>query len=493
MARVLWLALWPTLLLGGCAAVGPDYETPEAPAFVPETLRGGDGTSAGAAGARMGDSEAGAGGSGTAEDALAEPAHDWWRTLEDATLTGLVERALAENRDLRAAEANVTAARALARLEQSNRRPQGELNAAYERRRLAGAAFGLDDVTFPDTDLYNVGGALSWELDFFGRVRRGVEAAVADAGNAEALRRDAQVLVAAETVRAYTDYRGAQLQLAVAQRNLAVQRESLDLTVARYEEGLGTQLDVARARAQAQTTEASIPPLEAAAEAAANRLATLTVQPVGDVLAALGGMRGMLPTPPQAIAIGDPASLIERRADVRAAERTLHAATARIGLAKADYFPRISLTGSIAATTEQFSGLTEETALGYGIGPRLVWSGFDLPRVRAQVEAAGARAEAAYASWEQTILLALEETQSALAAWGRERVRYAALLDAVASTREASALARVRYDGGADDFLDVLDAEGRQLTAEAALAESAVAVTRRWADVYRALGAGWSL
>ncbi|MEM9705380.1 MAG: efflux transporter outer membrane subunit [Pseudomonadota bacterium] len=456
-----------SLTIAACATVGPDYAAPANDGFAPSALQTDDAIVAQAD----------------------EPAHTWWLALNDETLNRLVETAFDENRDLRQAAANVEAARAAFRLENVNLRPQGELGADYQRRRLAGAAFGLEDTTFPDTDFFDVGASAEWELDFFGRVRRGTEAAFAELGGAEAVRRDAQVLVAAETVRAYTDYRGAALQLDVAQENLRVQTDTLRLTKTRLEEGLGSALDVARAEAQAHTTEASIPPLESASIASANRLATLTGQPVADVQAILAE-NADFPAPPNALAIGDVSSLIDRRADIRAAERTLAAATARIGIAKAEYFPRITLVGAVSASAQTLSGLGDQGAFGYGVGPSLSWAGFDLPRVKAQVKAAGVRAEAAYADYEQTVLTALEETQTALAVYGREKVRFDALEQAPAQARRAADLARTRYDGGVADFLAVLDAEARQLSAEAALAESRTAVTRSFADVHHALGAG---
>ncbi|MEO1656702.1 MAG: efflux transporter outer membrane subunit [Pseudomonadota bacterium] len=458
------------LTIAACATVGPDYVTPDTDDLTTSMIQ----TDA------------------AATTVAVEPAQVWWTALGDDTLNALVDQAFSENRDLRQAVANLEAARAALGLERTNLRPQGQAGASYERRRLAGAAFGLDDASFDDSNFYSIGGAASWELDFFGRVRRGVEAAYAETGAAEALRRDAQALVAAETVRAYTDYRGAEVQLDVARQNLEVQNSTLELTQTRLEEGLGQRLDVARAEAQVKTTEASIPPLEAAKVAAATRLATLTGSTLPGIEDRLAQGTQTLPVPPASLAIGDVETLIDRRADIRLAERQLAAATARIGLAKADYFPRIALTGSIDTSAQSLAGVGNEGSFGYGVGPSLTWVGFDVPRVRAQVKAAGARAESSYAAYEQTVLVALEETQTALTAYGREKVRFDALATAAERAREAAELARIRYDGGVDDFIDVLDAESRQLSAEAALAVSRTAVTRNYADVYRALGAGWT-
>ena len=210
------------------------------------------------------------------------------------------------------------------------------------------------------------------------------------------------------------------------------------------------------------------------------------------MLSALAKGEQALPTPPDALPIGDIEALLQRRADIRAAERTLAAATARIGIAKAEFFPRVTLAGGVSLAAQDLAGVGGDGSIGYGVGPTITWSGFDVPRVRAQVKAAGANAEAALAAYEQTALVALEETQTSLAAYGRERVRYDALASAAAKAREAAALARQRYDVGADDFLTVLDAEGRLLAADAALAASQTTVTANFVRVYQALGAGWS-
>ena len=416
-----------------------------------------------------------------------EPAAQWWRALDDETLNNLVDKAFAENRDLRRAVANVKSARGVLSGERQNLRPAVTGNADYDY----GRPVNPGGPVLADADSFAVGAGASWELDLFGRVRRGVEAARADAQGAAFVKRDVEALVAAETARAYVEYRGAEARLAVARANLDVQRKSLQLTSVRLDEGLGTRLDVARASAQVKSTEAAIAPLEAFKVAAANRLATLTGTPFADVEASLGAA-GKAPTAPKEVAIGDVASLIVRRSDVRAAERSLAAATARIGVAKADYFPRITLLGAVSASAQSLSGVGGNGSLGYGVGPTISWAGFDIPRVRAAVTTAGARAEAALAVYEQSVLVAVEEAQTALADYGRERVRNEALDVAAKESREAADLARERFNEGADDFLDVLDAESRQIAAEAAFAESEVALATKYITVYRALGAGWA-
>ncbi len=456
--------------LAACSTVGPDYRAPDLGALAPETLNIDAPVSA------------------VAE----EPASQWWQSMNDGVLNDLIARAFAENRDLRRALANVDAARAVFNLEKVRQRPQAQVSASAERRQITGATFGQDGTLLGDSDLYGVGLNATWELDFFGRVRRLTEAALADVGQAEALHRDAQALVAAETAVAYVDYRGAQKRLAVAQRNLQLQTDTLTITRARLEEGLGTPLDVSRAEAQVSITAAGIPGLEADATAAVNRLATLTGSTSGEIRDELARGGGELPSPPDQIAVGDVNSLIVRRADVRATERSLAAATARIGVAKADYYPRISFDGGLTLSSQTGSGLGDSDAMGYAVGPRLSWAGFDIPQVRARVNRAGADAEAALASYEQQVLIAVEDVQTALARYGREQQRFLALSRASAQASDAAALARERYDGGVDDFIDVLDAERQLLTAEAAQAESQVAVSRGYARVYLALGAGWT-
>lgn len=470
-------AMHPTLLLvtlfaaSGCVTVGPDYETPDNAALTAQPI----------------------GSDSALQTDATEPAHDWWLSLNDTVLNGLVTQALEANRDLRVAAANVDEARALLRLQRTNRRPQGEITADASRRQIAGAGLGLDDSSLGDSDYRSIELAASWELDFFGRVRRATEAALADAERAEALRREAEVLVIAETVRAYADYRGARILLAVAEQNLAAQNDTVIITQARLNEGLGSQLDVARAISQAKSTEATLPPLNADRVAATARLATLTGSSSSAVEGTLAAFDddSLFPSPPVTLAIGDAAALIERRPDVTAAERALAAATARIGLNKADYFPTISLVGDVGLSAQSASDLDTSAALGYSIGPRLVWSGFDKPRVQSRVQAAGARAEAALAAYEQTLFVALEEVQTALVAYGRERVRFDTLVVAADSAREAARLARLRYDDGADDFLTVLDADRRALAAEASREQSRAALTSRYAVLFRALGAGW--
>lgn len=420
-----------------------------------------------------------------------DPAHDWHRRFGDPVLDGLIAAAFDANRDLAVAAGNVTAARAALRLQQTEGRPAGEVGADASYGEASTFGTPAEGQSGDAGSVYSLSAGAAWELDFFGRVARLTEAASADADALDWARRDAEVLVAAELVSAYVDLRAAEVGIAVAGRNLALQAETLDITRARLDEGLGTRLDVARAETQARSTEAVIPGFEAQRAVALNRLATLTAQPVANVRALTSSGAGKLPLAAPELAIGDAASLLQRRADVRRAERELAAAAARVGVVRASYFPRITLLGSASVGASDAGGFGGPGSFGFGIGPSLTWAGFDRPRIDASVAIAQAELTAAFAGYEQRVLVALEETQSALSVLGREQVRLAALDLAFERAQEAASLARLRYEEGADGFIDVLDAETRLLVIEANRLDSERLALLSRVSVYRALGAGW--
>jgi multidrug efflux system outer membrane protein len=409
----------------------------------------------------------------------------WWSQFGDPVLDDLVARALGGDLDLRVAAARVTEARALLGAARRERWPSATAEVARNETDAQRPGFSDDRVDVKSND---VGFATLWELDLFGRVRRGVEAANASAGAAEARLRDAQVLVAAEVVRNYLELRGVQKRLAVAHTNLEYQRETLELTKTRYELGRGTQLDVASAQARFSATEAEIPSLAAAEAVAANRLAVLLgLRPGG--LADELAPREIAPHL-TTLAVGAPEDLLKRRPDIRAAERELAAATARVGLAKADLFPRLTLTGFIGFIAGDASDLGESQSRAFSLAPALTWAGFG-GGGRARVAATEARADAALATYESTVLGALEETENAFAVYAAQRQRLAALIEQASASREAAELARVRYREGAVDFLRLLDAERTLLQAEDALAGGETELNTSVVLIYKALGGGW--
>ncbi|WOE74673.1 efflux transporter outer membrane subunit [Alterisphingorhabdus coralli] len=423
-----------------------------------------------------------------------QPVELWWKKLGDPQLDALIARAFDNNRNLAEARANLRASRAVLQGSQQEFLPGGGLNASYTRQRFSEEAliFGGqgDDFSIPDQDLYAIGADTRWEIDLFGRIRRGVQAARTRAEAAEAVRDDLLVSVAAEVATAYVALRGAQKRLAVAERNAANQEDSFKLTQVLLRGGRGTKLDVERARGQLANTLATIPPLKAEFDVQAHRLGVLT----GDGPTALREeLSPSMPIPrmPTLIGVGSPADLFRRRPDIRAAERELAAATADIGIQTADYFPTVSLVGSGGFQSNTTGNLLQSSALQFTLGPQLIWNLLDFTRIRARVKEAGARAEAAAARYEQTVLLAFEETENALTLYGNELLRREQLGEARDATREAARLARLRYDNGIDDFLAVLDAERVALISEDARVVSEVEATLQEIAIYRALGGGW--
>lgn len=410
---------------------------------------------------------------------------EWWGQFGDPMLDDLVARALSGDLDLRIATARLDEARAL--LGNARRERWPDANAEIARSESHARQPGFSDERL-EIESYDAGFATLWEVDLFGRVRRGVEAAGAEAGAAEARLRDAQVLVAAEVARNYLELRGAQKRLAVARENLGYQRETYELTQVRLELGRGSQLDVSSAAARLAATEAAIPPLVAAEASAANRLAVL-----------LGLRPGALAEElkPQDIdphlttlAIGSPGDLLRRRPDIRTAERELAAASARIGIAKADLFPRVTLSGFIGFIAGDASELGDSQSRAWTLTPALSWYGFG-SGARARVTVAEARTDAALAAYEGAVLRALEETENALVIYGQQRERLTAVVQQTAASRVAAELARVQYREGALDFLRLLDAERSLLQAEDALASAETELNTAVVLIYKALGGGW--
>jgi multidrug efflux system outer membrane protein len=341
-----------------------------------------------------------------------------------------------------------------------------------------------------EQQLYDAGFDAAWELDLFGRVRRGVEANRAQSAAAVATLRDAQVIVTAEVTRTYFELRGAQSQLAVARANVANQQETLHLTQVRLDAGRGTELDTSRAQAQLSTTLAGVAPLEAAVAHDIHRLGVLTGREPNALTDQLAPPAALPPLPGIA-AVGSPAELLRRRPDIRVAERELAASTARIGVAIGDLFPKVSFTGTAGYVAGSAAALGDRGTDAYTIAPGISWAALDLGRVHQRVVAARAGNEAALARYEQTVLRALEETEDALVAHARARERLAHVEQAAQASATAAQLARVRFQNGLVDFLQVLDAERTQLEAEDRLAQSRTEAATSLIAVYKALGGGW--
>jgi multidrug efflux pump len=467
VGTVVAVALVPCLLglLSGCMLVGPDYKTP--PTQMPAAF------------------------TNQAQQGLETGAIDasWWRGFRDQELNKLVELALASNHDLRVATARIREARALLSETTLDRYPTVTSEASFTRQRLSEAVAPGPD---RDIELYEAGFDATWELDFFGRVRRSIEASAAQVSAAEANRRDVTVSLLAEVARNYFELRGAQNRLAVARRNAENQRQTLDLTIALLEGGRGTELDTSRAEAQLTSTLASVPPLETEVKRAMYRLGVLIgQQPI--VLEPELSKPQPLPTLPALVALGRPEDLLRRRPDIRVTERNLAEATAQVGVETADLFPRVTLAGNVALQAGSFLNIGKGGSDTFAIGPSIFWAAFDLGRVRARIRGADARTEAALAQYEQRVLLALEETENALVAFTRQQERRDLLYASAQASEKAQDLARQRYQFGVADFLTVLDAERTLLEAQDRLADSETLTATALVAVYKALGGGWEI
>ena len=450
------------LALSACA-VGPDYKTPQTP---PAVFHNADPPVFAAAG----------------------PEADWWRQFEDPVMDQLVARSLSSNLDLKIALARVAEARAIftdARLDQLPRvTAAGASTQAKQQQPGSGGAR-------VESETYSAGFDAAWELDLFGRVRRGVEAAGAEVGAARADLRDAQVTVAAEVARNYFELRGAQARLDVARRNLETQRETVRITQARFDVGGADPIDIESAKARLKATEATIPTFVAAERAAGYRLAVLVGERPGALDDLLAAQRARTAPFAKALPIGEAADLLRRRPDVQAAERRLAAQTAKVGVATADLFPRVRVNGFIGFLAGDLSSLGEAASNAWSVSPTVSWPGLDIGGARARLKAAQARNDASLAVYDQTVLRALEDVENALVRYAQRQAQLRSLNDQAAASRRAAELARLRYREGVVDFLVLLDAERTLLAAEDAVSVAETGVNTDVAAVYKALGGGW--
>ena len=418
---------------------------------------------------------------------------DWWRLYDDPVLDALVGRALVENNELEAAAANLRRVRAALGEARTGRLPSTTAGAAgqYGRASAATVQGGNGGQPLDEGESYDVGLDVAYEIDLFGRVGSTIRAARADADAAAAALDVVRVTVAAETARAYADACSANARIAVAERTIELQSSTVDLTRRLLEAGSGNGLDTARARSALESTRASLPPLRAERDGALFRLATLTGRTPAEASEAARACQ----RPPQLsrpIPIGDGAGLLARRPDVRRAERNLAAAAARVNVATADLYPRISLGGSLGSTALDAGDLGDDASFRFSVGPLISWSFPNVFAARARIEQAGAGADAALATFDQTVLVALQEAETALATYAHELDRRSALQAARDEAATAARLSRLRFDAGADSFLTVLDAERTLAAADAQLAASDALVTTYQIALFKALAGGWS-
>lgn len=460
-------ALFPLLLalLGGCS-VGPDYAGPP-PTTPGQQFHRADPGMAG-------------------EPRLAV----WWTALGDAGLDAAVGRALEGNFGIAAARARLEQARALLRERRAGQRPSGQVGAGYARKRPSFADFGqsLPGIEPVDIDLYEVGYDASWELDLFGRRRRATEAAVRDYEARTADLDAVRLSIAAETAQAYVALRHAQARLALARDAERIQSRQFDLIRDRERVGTASDLDVQRLSAQLDATRAEIPGIEAAIAVELDRLAVLGGGLPGTLDGALA-QAVSVPHPPETIAIGDPGAVIRRRPDVRAAERRLAAATARIGVNKADFFPTVSLRGVAGLRANGVGSLGE--GFTFGVGPSMSWLFPDFGAIRARVGIATAQRDEALALYRESVVEALRDAEAATMRYARLGEEQALRLRVDAAATRAATLAEARYRAGAGSLIDMLDAERERVRTAMALADVEAARTAAFILLHKSLGLGW--
>ena len=410
----------------------------------------------------------------------------WWQQFDDPTLNQLVQRSLQDNRELHVAFNRLRAARAIRDDVANDRLPTVTSRASGE--------FGKAQQP-PTTDerirqeRYDLGLDMAWEVDLFGRIQRQLEASEARIEVAEADYYQLQVSLIAELVDAYGTLRGAQLRESIARENLKNQQDSRSITEQLRDAGVGNELDVLRADARLAATEASLPQLQAQQVRAQNRIATLLGQRPEQLQIDLSPKP--LPVIAKALPIGNPSELLRRRPDIQAAERQLAAATAEVGVATADLFPRVSLSGFLGFTAGRGSQLGSSAARAWGVAPSISWAAFDLGSVRARLRGAEAEADGALSQYEQQVLLALEESANAFSDYAKRQQRLVSLVRQAEASRAAADQAAIRYREGTVDFLVLLDAERERLAAEDALALAEVELYGGIVAIYKALGGGW--
>lgn len=508
------------VLLAGCT-IGPDYKRPDlsVPDQWSEPLQGG-------------------------ESANTPSQEEWWASFGDPTLDSLIKRAATGSLDLKIAAARLKEARAYEDIAGAALWPQVNANAAYQRTQspkiepstdplgsaavtLTPGGLGISATGMPmggsgpmitvvpdltgggnstvtlgtgsgitakmpkrQNDLFQAGFDASWELDIFGGVQREQEAARADTEGAEEARRNVLISIAAEVARNYFNLRSAQNRLETANRNIEAQTQALALIRSRFEAGLTGELDVKFAQTQLAASNSVVPVLETYVQLAIHRLGVLIGSDPGALQQELAPIAPLAQTPPE-VPVGLPVDILRRRPDIRQAERTVAAATARIGVAKADLYPRFVLTGSLTGSSADFEGITRGANRLWSFGPGIRWPVFDGGRIRANIRVQNARQEQTIVAYERTVKMALEEVENALVAYAKEQNRLIALTEAVEANRGALKIAQDLYANGLTTFLNVIDAQRSLFANEDQLIQSQTIVLTNLVSLYKALGGGW--
>lgn len=477
------------------------------------------------------------------EPAAAPIQPDWWTAFNDPVLAGLVRRVAAENLDVRSAGFRLAQSRAQRGISAADQFAQVNGNGSYTREKqsgrgvislvggstgteagttnastggLAGGSTGGTVSGAPSTTANGLGGRqsgiagaggggsaisnpfnlwqygfdASWELDVWGRVRRSLESADAQLEASGEDRRDTLLSTMAEVARDYLQLRGTQEQLRVTRANLLAAQDTLQITRSRARTGLAPDLDVQNATSQVENTAASLPQLEQQEAQGMNALAFLLGAAPGALRAELGEPRPIPAVPPR-VPLGLPSELARRRPDVRRAEAQLHSAVAEIGVAQADFFPRITLSGSLSLQSLQFKDLGNWASRTYALGPSISLPIFQGGRLRATLDLRRQAQQEAATTYQKVVLQAFHDVDNALIAYNAEQRRREGLRREVQANRAALEISRSRYRSGLSDFLNVLTTERSLLASEQSLANSSATVTTNLVQLYKALGGGW--
>jgi NodT family efflux transporter outer membrane factor (OMF) lipoprotein len=420
----------------------------------------------------------------------------WWETFNDPILNRLVDEARQSNLDLRAATARIRQARAQRGVVGSSLWPDLNSSGSYTHSQgsknvgAGNSSFGA--VPGGRRDLWQAGFDANWEIDVFGGARRDIEASNADIQAALANRDAVMLTLLGDVARNYIELRGFQREVRIAQDNVEAQRGSLNLTQAKFKAGLTSDLDVARAEAQVASTAAAIPSLQTAVQQSIHQLSVLTGR-APEALIDLLETAKPIPVPPPQIPVGLPSELLRRRPDIQQAERSLAAATARIGVATADLFPRFTLTGSLGLQSNKFEHFTDSSSTFWSFGPGFSWPIFNAGRIRSNIDVAKAQTDELLANYQSTVLGSLQEVEDAMVAYRKEYDRREALSQSVDANQRAVLRSQQLYQRGLTTFLDVLDAQRALYTSQDLLVQSDTLVSSDAVALFKALGGGWDV
>ena len=459
----LWRMLFLVVVMAGCAPVGPDYQSPEPDMPAQWQTQSGQTTQS--------------------EHLESLP---WWRLFRDPALENLIQRAQQANLDLRIAEARVREVRAQHAATAANALPAIDTGGGYSTTRRS------KNIPSGGTtqDLFQLGFDASWEIDVFGGTRRQIEAAQANLEAASENRNGTLLTLTAEVARNYLELRANQRRLAIAKENIRIQEQTASLVQSKFEIGLGSELEIVQTATLLTLTQAEIPTLESDAARNTNQLAVLLGLKPQDIAPQLPQL-GEIPSVPPQLPVALPSGLLRQRPDIRVAERQLAAATATVGAAIAELYPRFSLSAVLGLQSRSLADLISSSSTYWTAGPAIQWSLFNAGKTKAGIEISEARQEMARANYEKTVLMALTETEDALVVLNREQERRRLLKQSTLSAQQAVVIAKGQYKAGLTTFLNILQGEAALYQSQDKLAQSDLRLSLAMVALYKALGGGW--